>query len=392
MERLEPQLQAESVFDFSRFMDERGHIRLGIVRSELLSSKDEPDLGQLRALWKYWRDDSEYLVLQKQTTLADYRVDLETHWAKCSKRGNDVYVRRTKRKLAGLQLRGETDIVFHDWKKAKSKSYILFVTLTTAIQKTNIAESWSENVAKDWNRWITALRKKFGCGLPKGKRNHPGSCVESFRAFESTEKGYPHIHCMLVFRDCEFDVHREMKTVDGRLQAKWRVSYDVKEQIRGNFPAFIDVQSPRTYSSIIRYMSKHILKGTDKTGAVGEFEERGDELSPREDSFQRAAKLGDTTLSLMWVFRKRSFSVSRGLQDKLMAHARVLADLIPALRNSNRLDDSLSVKWVCLGVFAKWELRIDSDRWYGELDWVSLNLEPRVRHGFRVNPLTDGAV
>lgn len=355
-----------SLVNLSDYQNERGQVRLDFTRAKLLDSSDNPDLATLRYVWKSWRDSSEYIVLQKQTTRADYTVEKETVACKCSKRGNDVYVRRTKRRLAGLQLKGDTDIVFLDWKKPTGNANVLFVTLTYAVQQSSIVEAWTERIAQDWNRWITLMRKRYGK-------------ISAARAFESTERGYPHIHAMLVFHDHDFEVHRHFSHKDGKLSATWRVSDQERETLRGNYPAFIDVQAPRTYSAIIRYLSKHILKGTDKTGSVGEFEESGLEADKAIDSFQRAARLGDTTLSLMWVFRKRSFSLSRDLQKKMMAHAQVLADLIPALRNSNRLDDSLEVTWVCLGVFAKWELRIESDRWNVPLQWDELGLESRAK-------------
>jgi hypothetical protein len=48
-----------------------------------------------------------------------------------------------------------------------------------------------EEVGQDFNRWISAMRRRYGK-------------ISILRSWESHEDGYPHIHCVLLFDECEF--------------------------------------------------------------------------------------------------------------------------------------------------------------------------------------------
>jgi len=78
---------------------------------------------------------------------------------------------------------------------------------------------------------------------------------------------------------------------------------------------------------------------------------------------------GVRTMSLLWLFRKRSFSVSGDFRRRL-------SDLIRALHNSNmgnrqaRLDGTLqdAKVWEFVGIFSGPELGYHGDRWSFKLD------------------------
>lgn len=329
-----------------------GKIRLELVRSQLLGIEgQEPDLETVRFLYRTWRDDPEYLLLQKQTIHSDGSTDHLTIASKCSKRGNDKYTIRSKKRIDTFRIRGDSDVVFLDFKKARQKAFVFFVTLTCPVREVRLTDAWTSWISEKWNRWITGMRKQYGK-------------ISAFRVWESTERGYPHVHAMLVFRECEFDVERHFSE-DG---VTWRVALETKNQWAERWGGFVDVRAARTYSGILRYLEKRILKGTDKTGSESE-------------SFEKAMAAGDLTMAMMWLFRKRSFALSKDLQKAMMDKLQAAADLIALKRNSN--PGTLSptgdrVLWVVLGVFGASEIGVEAHVWFSEVDWPSLGLEPRM--------------
>ena len=60
-----------------------------------------------------------------------------------------------------------------------------------------------EEVGKDFNRWISALRRRYGQ-------------ISVLRCWEAQRDGYPHIHCVLLFHGCEFQTFF--------YKGKWRIS------------------------------------------------------------------------------------------------------------------------------------------------------------------------
>lgn len=71
-------------------------------------------------------------------------------------------------------------------------SHVLFVTLTYDVSRCSIKEAW-KNIGNEFNKWIRNLRKKFGR-------------ISYLRGWEASQKGYPHIHVLMVFHDYSFRV------------------------------------------------------------------------------------------------------------------------------------------------------------------------------------------
>jgi hypothetical protein len=300
--------------------------RLGWARSAFLEGRQDPDLESLVDFYKTWRDFPEYLVLQRQSEEFG-ETTRKTVAVKCSKRGNDVYQDRVKKRFGGLERLccGTHDVEFFKFTDASPKVKMIFVTLTW-VARGRISESW-ETVGNHFNRWISNLRQKFG----------PLSYV---RTWEASQKGYTHVHLMILFHQSTFS---GFKTLDQDGNFVWRISE--KSELEASWPAFIDCRAVRTASAVIRYIRKRVLQGTDK----------GDVES------------GDLTLALCWVFRKRSFAMSGDLQSSL-------GDLIARLHNS-KLQSCLDggfVKeiWVCLGIFSAAEIGLTGEVWCVELDKV----------------------
>lgn len=283
----------------------------------------EPDLESLVKFYTNWRDYDEYGVIQRQIWNG-YDVEKKTIAVKCSKRGNDVYQRRVRDRLQVLRL-DKGDAEFFTFNDANPKVGIVFVTLTWRAEG-NVAESW-ESIGEHFNRWITNLREKYGR-------------ISYERDWEATARGYCHVHALLMFHDSEF---LAFKTIDEGGRFLWRVSD--KAEFERSWPAFVDVEAVRTYRTVVRYLQKRVVKGTDKSD---------------EDA-------GDLTMALMWLFRKRSFAISRDLAHKL-------ADLIVTLRKSKHqatlTGGFVEEKWVWLGVFSASELGLTGLEWSSELKIV----------------------
>jgi hypothetical protein len=146
------------------------------------------------------------------------------------------------------------------------------------------------------------------------------------------ENGYPHVHSVLVFQDHAFQVwhqYKEGKTI-------WRIGPKEEFEL---WKGFTDVQAVKSYHEALSYLEKYILKDLSQEGSLKQ----------------------DLTLALCWIFRKRSFSVSKDLQKSIN-------DLIGDLHNSNQEaqttleGDRLQVTWVFIGVFSLRELNLPEEK------------------------------
>jgi hypothetical protein len=307
------------------FLWNGGKPRLSRARMLFLNDQTVDEKGVL-GLYRSWREFDEYLILYRREALDSGDVSQKFVAVKCSKRGNDVYRRRVRARLGGLSLK--KDVVFFHKKDRDRSTGVIFFTLTYDAKRCSLEEAWV-NVGSDFNRWITGLREKYGQ-------------LSFHRTFEAYETGYPHVHGMIVFKDHRFSVFPVYK--DG--EEIWRI--DEKAEFE-KWHSFVDVRAVRTYSAVLRYLEKRILDGTDKAGNKDE---------------------GDFTLAMLWMFRKRSFSVSRDFQAVIKAKI----DLIRTLHNSKLLGvlvgakSLLSQKWYCLGVAGGGLLGLDGAIWACEVE------------------------
>lgn len=288
--------------------------RLAFARNYFLEFSLDKDLdfNELQDFYLDWRDYIEYLVLQKQTDSLRVKgkVEKETIAVKCAKRGNDVYWWRVWKRLKFLyNLKDRT--LFNPRRTIKS-SRVLFVTLTYNIKKSSIREAW-ENIGEDFNRWIRNLRKKFGQ-------------VSYLRCWESSKRGYPHVHLLMFFHDSKFGVIR--------IEGKYRIAE--KEMFEKSWHSFVDVQAVRKLREGIAYITKYLTK------------------TKNEDQSHTL------TLALCWLFIKRSFAVSGDFHEAIyttnIQYKFVQTDLF-----GNEID--LKVVWVFIGVFPASTLGIDQNEW-----------------------------
>ena len=148
-------------------------------------------------------------------------IEKETIAFKCAKRGNDVYWWRVWKRLKFLHnLKDRT--LFDPHGNVKS-SNVLFVTLTYDVKRSTIQESW-ETIGLEFNKWIRNLRKKYGR-------------ISYLRCWEGTEKGYAHIHVLMIFHNHHFKIFRKRKG------SKWIYRIKEKEEFERSYHSFVDVFS-----------------------------------------------------------------------------------------------------------------------------------------------------
>lgn len=238
--------------------------RLGYYRA-LLSYKT-PNLEQIIADFIYWSTFVEYLVFRKQNI---YTYQNEYKMIKAAKRGNDVYSAKLRNRLKHLY--NLPQIEFFNFKDRESiqRTRAIFVTLTYR-RDLRLDEAW-EQIGKDFNRWKSAISKRFGK-------------VEIIRCWEAQSEGYPHIHCVVLFHESEFETFF--------YNGKWRISK--KRELENYWSwGFSDMFALYSLGAGIGYVLKYVTK---VNGALqAEKRNRNDVLS----------------LAMMWIFKKRAFSVTK---------------------------------------------------------------------------------
>ncbi len=385
------EFERRPVFDpnvYEELTDRKGRPRLYHARKMLLDPRNLEDLGFScfedvmrfgESLFSYWRDLPEYMVIRKRWIGKKIRIPYvdkngvrkfismsfshgdkdhasQTLALKCSKRGNDVYQRRIQTRFRWLN-QEIPDKKFFNIKSFDEpravKTSLLWVTLTWDPKRGDRVFAW-ENLGKDFNRFISALRSKYGK-------------IHYLRVWESYESGFPHVHVVMLFQEAEFNVspHHD---VDGKLT--FRISE--KDQISELWHSFVDIQAISSLKNVFTYIKKHQEKII--LGLSGSIQEGEDPIGFNVENIK-----GLRTLFLCWIFRKRSFSVSGHFRE-------VLSDLISHLHNSNMerqvdLFGKVVPEWEFefLGIFSGSELGIPSGIWVKKLseEEVSLLLDKK---------------
>ena len=304
-------------------------------------SYDKPDLEEVGSRYLAWVNYSEYLVFRRENI---HTGDRDYLAVKMSKRGNDVYHRRVRRSLADLE--DLPNVQFFNWKdrSKRHRTRALFITLKIDSNLHRLDEAWegiaecpscgdrrpigdftSEKVVNVkgttyyrrvccgvrvrevggfnyyFNRFKANLRKKYGS-------------FDMFRVWEAHESGYPHGHAIVVFHDKEFDAFS--------YQGIWRVQE--KREIEEAWQAgHSDVEALASTRGGIYYVAKYLGK-LHRVGVTAQDSDpnAGDGLTAL------VSKTSTRTLGLMWIFRKRSFSLSQGFRSAI--------DDIRTLHNQNR--------------------------------------------------------
>ena len=316
--------------------------RLGAARTYFFELQDKVNIDELLDFYTSWRDFTEFLVLHRDTSPGFDKKDIAV---KCSKRGNDVYGRRTESRLGFLKATENLEFFTpkdFDCEKAV-KTRLLWVTLTWDSNLCGLKDSWDSGQYY-YNLWITNLRNHYGkidvLRFPQASPDRGG------KAF-----GYQHFHVVLLFHDCEFSVFPYMNE-------KGELSYRIEEKDefdkQGKWHSFTDVRAISSMCGIYQYAIKHY-----ENAGFGSSEE---------------ATLNN---AMCWIFKKKSYTVSGGFRESY-------SEFIRSLRNSKGdlaqidLDGVVHCQvWILIGIKSIFELRKAysdlnfSDRWSYELPFCA---------------------
>ncbi len=295
----------ESSGSFTRYdfwdliLDERGRPRLKPARRELLPLTRE-EIPLLLEGFEYWQKYDEYMVLRE----TDLKTgEIEYFGVKCSKRGNDYYNFRLKKRLKFLKYYQESEIFSpNDFQEGFSLKVgppcLLWVTLTYDSKRTTLDQAWNRFMP-EFNKWITRIRQKYGkVWYVSFPQPFPG---------KGEARGYPHMHLLMLFENASFHVfpHMELNRA-GDLQLVYRVQEKEDLHRVGGWHSHIDVKALRSGRHAYNYTMKY-----SQNAIMGKEEEK--------------SKINNAVL---WLYRKKSFNVSGSFRESYL-------DLIKShLRNS----------------------------------------------------------
>ena len=242
-----------------------------------------------------WIRQSEYLIFGEYNKITGYT----RFWGSlASKRGNSKYAQRLSRRFDPLQSLPDTKFFNYKDRGSHHKTRGIFITLTYNPENLTIGEAWRQ-VGDDYNRFITAFRKKYGK-------------TSVLRVWESQQNGYPHIHMLAISQNHEFEAFH--------YEGVWRVNDKREIEALWNY-GFSDVEALSSTKGGMTYIAKYLGKLHTIGSQVNEEEIPQGNDTCLSGLVSRASVL---TLSMMWLFRKRAFSISGELSD-----------LIRDLHNSN---------------------------------------------------------
>jgi len=330
-------------FENLGLLNKKGLPRLGIAYYYFVNSENLDDLRLLVELYRYWRDLDERVLIRK-SWWENFEIKSEYIAYKCSKRGNDVYRYRVRKRLGWIE-RVRNFEFFNDKEVERGEAYacVLFFTLTYDVNRCSRGDAW-ENVGKEYNRWISRVRRKYG---------H----VSVLRVWQSFKNGYPHVHGIIWFKEAKFKVFKH-RDVDGS------VSYRVyhKGDLETSWHSFVDVVAIKNLRGALVYVKRYITR----------VQGQGN-----DDDF-----MSDLSMALAWLFRKRTFSLSG---DFRKLYSEYVSDLINGMHNSNLVQSFLGggcepkkeVWYEFLGVFVWWKLVKYGFKRFSRGGWVQF-LDRRV--------------
>jgi hypothetical protein len=319
-------------------LSDSGKIRLLPARRYF--ENNENYFPVLPALFEAWKTENEYMVLRH---ILEEKESLFA--VKCAKRGNDVYNSRIKHRFGFLK-RNMADYEFFSVRDIsvnhEALTRALWITLTWNTRLFSIRDSWQSEIGKAWNRFITAMRRRYGK-------------IHVLRAWETTSRGFPHIHAILIFETKQWSVFPWLSDKEARLSFRIKDKAEIEEL----WHSFVDVEAMSSMKKVIHYCMKYQLK-------VNEGKEDG--------------RYPGKTLAFMWLFRKRSFAVSRSFFSRLDC----------GLHNSNMEPMETEGSFEFLGIFSGRLLGLTHGEWFAELrpdvlTGLISDGDPRVDQGYITN-------
>jgi len=284
----------------ARAMSEKtSKLRLCWYKAQL--SHSEPDLERIMEDFIKWSSCNEYLIFRKENI---YTYEKEYKAVKAAKRGNDVYVWKLDKRLKHLYNLPNVEFFNSKDRNKVQRTKALFVTFTFR-REMRLDRAWEE-VGKYFNRARSGIEKRYGK-------------VDLIRVWEAQGDGYPHIHCIMLFHEYEFETFF--------YNGKWRVRE--KEALTSYWRwGFSDIFALYSLGAGVGYVMKYVTKVN--SALLGKKRDRNLVLS----------------LALMWIFSKRAFSVSRSFGVFF------LRQVDDGHRGQVDLEGNTIYRWVLVGFWA----------------------------------------
>lgn len=245
--------------------------------------KEITTLGAVLDECKAWVSDKQYLIFEQNRHHSPVRQIASL----VPKRGNPKYawkVHKIWREFAlpfEYQQKLDAEMGYTS-PVNETTTNVLFLSLTWGISFCDWKTAW-DTISYFWNLFAANLRRKYGRAL-------------TARVYESTEQGFPHIHCILYFENYQFSTFLKWSKKEKRYV--WRIPFPEVEKLRGLWHSFIDVQGMVSLADGLNYLGKYVTKAS----------------SLESDDFLGK---GLTTLATTWAFRKRSYSLGRKFKEAI---------------------------------------------------------------------------
>lgn len=271
-----------------------------VLLNFVVNGRFDIDLEELEHQYRDWVEIPSYLAFENSVGLVKV--------FRASKRGNKAYAKRLNARLrAVFDGIPESPLIvdrpgFRSGEHGLTNCFFLTLTFDTNLTHENKHHAWKHS-SYYLNKFFNAFRKRYGK-------------IWTMRTIESTVKGFPHFHA-LVFSEKPFECFKHGDV--------WRLA--AKPEIAELWHSNIDIKVPYKIEHIKSYLVKDLFKSQTRTN-----------LAP-----------GDlTTLSLTWIYEKRSFSISRNMLSNSGDLIKRLS-IIQTPTDEEDIEEEQKEGWVYLG-------------------------------------------
>jgi len=251
-------------------------IRFGDVR--LAYHLGQITLSEVDQLWREWVASDECLIFEGKDEAGENHMFARP----MAKRGNPAYRERVGRRFLGIEDLFESDVLISP---KEGLTNCLFATFTLDRQLCDVETGWL-SVGEMWDRFVNAFRRRYGR-------------LDFCRVWQCHADRYPHVHAIIVTHGRTFQTFIHKGTV--RIQEK--------DQVASLWEGgFVDIEVPTSTGEVashfFRYVSRFAVGEPTSTGST-DWDRFNDSLA--------------ANASLMSLFRKQSFGISRGWSGRLKA-------------------------------------------------------------------------
>jgi hypothetical protein len=278
----------------SEVVDDKGRPRLSCARAYLLPLKTD-SIDLVKEVFQFWQNYAEYMVLKGENVFSGEKLFLAV---KCSKRGNDVFAGRLRRRLGFFKaVRGVKMFDPKDFGADRSiKTNLLWVTLTYDSKRCSLDDAW-QNCMSEYNTFITNLRNRYG-------KIEVLRFIQPFDDDTGKAYGYPHFHLVLLFKEAKFDVFPHLEeNSEGALQLRYRIQQRSEVKQQGKWHSFVDVLALSSPGAVVNYCRKYaqnVCYGSSEKAVL--------------------------TAGILWLYRKQTFSMSAGFRESYVEFIRAMQD------------------------------------------------------------------